>query len=79
MSQGLPARVEVAQAKSLGNVKCLMVVRCCQQMHGGSGFILDTDINLWYRRVASWALRGGTTHEHRQRIAASPSPLATGA
>jgi len=71
MSQGQPARVEVAQAKSFGNVKCQMVVRCCQQMHGGIGFIVDTDINLWFRRVTSWALRGGTTHEHRRLIAAS--------
>lgn len=71
MGQGLPARVEVAQAKSFANPKCLMVVRCCQQMHGGIGFIIDTDINLWYRRVASWGLRGGTTHEHRQLIASS--------
>ena len=71
MSQGLPARVEVAQAKSLGNTKCQMVVRCCQQLHGGIGFIIDTDINLWYRRVTSWALRGGTTYEHRRTIASS--------
>ncbi len=71
LGQGLPARVEVAQAKSFGNVKCLMVVRCCQQLHGGIGFILDTDINLWYRRVASWCLRAGTTYEHRRLIAAS--------
>ena len=71
MSQGLPARVEVAQAKSFGNVKCMMVARCCQQLHGGIGFILDTDINLWYRRVASWSMRSGTTYEHRQLIASS--------
>ncbi len=71
MSKDMPARVEVAQAKSLGNVKCLMVVRCCQQFHGGIGFIMDTDINLWYRRVTSWSMRAGTTYEHRQLIAAS--------
>jgi alkylation response protein AidB-like acyl-CoA dehydrogenase len=71
LGQDLPARVEVAQAKSFGNVKCLMVVRCCQQLHGGIGFILDTDINLWYRRVTSWSLRAGTTYEHRRLIAAS--------
>jgi alkylation response protein AidB-like acyl-CoA dehydrogenase len=71
LSQGLPASVEVAQAKSFANLKCLMVVRCCQQLHGGIGFILDTDINLWYRRVASWSMRAGTTYEHRQLIAAS--------
>jgi alkylation response protein AidB-like acyl-CoA dehydrogenase len=67
----LPARVEVAQAKSFGNTKCLMVVRCCQQLHGGMGFIMDTDINLWYRRVASWSMRAGTVYEHRQLIASA--------
>jgi alkylation response protein AidB-like acyl-CoA dehydrogenase len=71
LGEGLPASVEVAQAKSFANLKCLMVARCCQQMHGGIGFILDTDINLWYRRVTSWSLRAGTTYEHRQRIASS--------
>jgi alkylation response protein AidB-like acyl-CoA dehydrogenase len=71
LSAGKPARVEVAQAKSFGNVKCLMVVRMCQQFHGGLGFILDTDINLWFRRVTSWGLRGGTTYEHRQLIASA--------
>jgi alkylation response protein AidB-like acyl-CoA dehydrogenase len=71
MSEELPARVEVAQAKSFGNVKCLYVVRCCQQLHGGIGFIMDTDINLWYRRVTSWSMRAGTTYEHRQLIASS--------
>ncbi|MBG9390687.1 acyl-CoA dehydrogenase family protein [Caenimonas aquaedulcis] len=71
ISEALPARVEVAQAKSFGNVKCLYVVRCCQQLHGGIGFIVDTDINLWYRRVTSWSMRAGTTYEHRQLIAAA--------
>jgi alkylation response protein AidB-like acyl-CoA dehydrogenase len=71
LGEGLPASVEVAQAKSFANLKCLMVARCCQQMHGGIGFILDTDINLWYRRVVSWGLRAGTTYEHRQLIASS--------
>jgi alkylation response protein AidB-like acyl-CoA dehydrogenase len=71
LGNDLPARVEVAQAKSFANTKCQLVVRGCQQFHGGSGFIAETDINLWYRRVTSWALRGGTTHEHRRLIAAA--------
>ena len=71
MSQGLPARVEVSQAKSFANEKCLMVCRSAQQMHGGIGFIAEFDLNLWYRRVTSWSLRGGTTYEHRARIASA--------
>ena len=71
MSQGLPARVEVSQAKSFANEKCMMVCRSAQQMHGGIGFIAEFDLNLWYRRVTSWTLRGGTTYEHRARIASA--------
>ncbi|MGF6637312.1 acyl-CoA dehydrogenase family protein [Paraburkholderia sp. MM6662-R1] len=69
ISQNLPARVEVAQAKSFANEKCLFVCRSAQQMHGGIGFIEEFDINLWYRKVASWGLRAGTTYEHRRLIA----------
>ena len=69
--QKLPYRVNVAQAKSFGNEQCMMVVRSAQQIHGGMGFIRDFDLNLWYRRVASWSLRGGTAAEHRRTIAAA--------
>jgi alkylation response protein AidB-like acyl-CoA dehydrogenase len=71
LSQGLPANVEVSQAKSFANEKCLMVCRTTQQMFGGIGFIADSDINLWFRRVASWGLRCGTTYEHRARVASA--------
>ena len=47
-----------------------MVCRSAQQMFGGMGFITICDINLWFRRVASWSLRCGTTYEHRKRLAA---------
>jgi len=71
MDQKLPHRVNIAQAKSFGNEQCMMVVRSAQQIHGGMGFIRDFDLNLWYRRVASWSLRGGTAAEHRRTIAAA--------
>ncbi len=71
MDQKLPYRVNVAQAKSFGNEQCMMVVRSAQQIHGGMGFIRDFDLNLWYRRVGSWSLRGGTAAEHRRTIASA--------
>jgi alkylation response protein AidB-like acyl-CoA dehydrogenase len=71
LAHALPARVEVAQAKSYANEKCLMVCRGAQQMHGGIGFIAEFDINLWYRRTVSWSMRAGTTYDHRQLIARS--------
>jgi alkylation response protein AidB-like acyl-CoA dehydrogenase len=71
MEQNLPCRVNVAQAKSFANEHCMMVVRSAQQIHGGMGFMLEFDLNLWYRRVGSWSLRGGTVSEHRRTISAA--------
>lgn len=71
MDQELPYRVNVAQAKSFANEHCMMVCRSAQQIHGGMGFMLEFDLNLWYRRVGSWSLRGGTSAEHRRTIAAA--------
>ena len=68
-SRGIAASVEISQAKAFANDKCLMVCRSAQQMFGGLGFIAETDINLWYRRTAAWSMRGGTTREHRDRVA----------
>jgi alkylation response protein AidB-like acyl-CoA dehydrogenase len=71
LGEGLPAGVEVAQAKSFANEHCLKAVRIAQQIHGGIGFIEVFDQQLWYRRVTSWTLRAGTIGEHRDRIAAA--------
>jgi alkylation response protein AidB-like acyl-CoA dehydrogenase len=69
MDQGMPASVEVSQAKAFCNEKCLAVVRNCQCIHGGIGFMMEFDLQLWYRRVGAWTMRLGTTFEHRARIA----------
>jgi len=69
MDQGLPASVEVSQAKAFCNEKCQAVIRGCQVIHGGIGFIMEFDLQLWYRRVCAWTTRLGTAYEHRARIA----------
>ena len=69
MDEGLPAYVEVSQAKAFCNEKCQAVVRSCQVIHGGIGFIMEFDLQLWYRRVCAWTTRLGTAYEHRARIA----------
>jgi alkylation response protein AidB-like acyl-CoA dehydrogenase len=71
MDEGLPFQVEVSQAKAFCNDKCLAAVRNSQIIHGGIGFIQDLDLHLWYRRVASWTMRLGTTYQHRARVAAA--------
>ncbi len=69
MDQGLPAAVEVSQAKAFCNEKCEAVVRLSQMIHGGIGFMMEFDLHLWFRRVSAWAMRLGTSHEQRARVA----------
>jgi alkylation response protein AidB-like acyl-CoA dehydrogenase len=69
MDQGLPASVEVSQAKSFANEKCEAAVRNSQSIHGGIGFMMEFDLQLWFRRVSAWTMRLGTSFEHRARIA----------
>jgi alkylation response protein AidB-like acyl-CoA dehydrogenase len=69
MDEGLPASVEVSQAKAFCNEKCEAAVRIAQGIHGGIGFMMEFDLQLWYRRVCAWTMRLGTAYEHRARIA----------
>ncbi len=69
MDQGLSAGVEVSQAKAFCNEKCEAVVRLSQMIHGGIGFMMEFDLHLWFRRVSAWAMRLGTSYEHRARVA----------
>lgn len=71
ISQGLSATIEVSQAKAYASEKCIFVARSSQQIHGGMGFMIEFDLQLWYRRIVSWSLRCGTIREHRRRIARS--------
>jgi alkylation response protein AidB-like acyl-CoA dehydrogenase len=69
MDQGLPAGVEASQAKAFCNEKCEASVRICQGIHGGIGFMMEFDLQLWYRRVCAWTMRLGTAYEHRAKVA----------
>jgi alkylation response protein AidB-like acyl-CoA dehydrogenase len=71
LSDGRPADVEVSQAKAFAAEHAIAVCRASQQIHGGIGFMLEFDLQLWYRRVASWCLRLGGAPEHRARIASA--------
>ena len=68
MDQGLPASVEVSQAKAFCNEKCEAIVRTSQTIHGGIGFMMEFDLQLWFRRVSAWTMRLGTSFEHRARV-----------
>jgi alkylation response protein AidB-like acyl-CoA dehydrogenase len=69
IDQGLPASVEVSQAKAFCNEKCEAAVRNSQSIHGGIGFMMEFDLQLWFRRVSAWTMRMGTSFDHRARIA----------
>ena len=71
LDAGLPYSVEVSQAKAFTNDRCQATVRSSQQIHGGIGFMMEFDLHLWYRRVAAWTMRMGTSFEHRARVARS--------
>jgi len=71
IDHGLPASVEVSQAKAFCNEKCESVVRSSQVIHGGIGFMMEFDLHLWFRRVSAWTMRLGTSFEHRAKIAAA--------
>lgn len=82
LDQGLPAGVEVSQAKAFCNEKCEAVVRNSQIIHGGIGFMMEFDLHLWFRRVTAWTMRLGTTFEHRARVSRAlknaPGPVILG-
>ncbi len=69
IDMGLPAGVEVSQAKAFCNEKCEAAVRSSQSIHGGIGFMMEFDLHLWFRRVTSWTMRMGTSFEHRAKVA----------
>ena len=69
MDQGLSAKAEVSQAKAFCNEKCQAVIRYSQMIHGGIGFMMEFNLHHWYRRVAAWTMRLGTSLEHRARLA----------
>ena len=71
MDQGIPAGVEVSQAKAFANERCEAVVRQSQVIHGGIGFMMEFDLHLWLRRVSAWSMRLGTTFDHRAKIASA--------
>ena len=69
LDQGLPASVEISQAKAFSNEKCEAIVRYGQMIHGGIGFMMEFNLHLWFRRVSAWTMKLGTTFEHRAKIA----------
>lgn len=69
LSNGSPAEMEVAMAKSLTNEGFKRVASLCFQSHGAIGFTEDHDVPLYYKRAKAWEMSLGSTSFHRQKIA----------
>lgn len=68
LDNGLSHEVEISQAKAFSSIHCVSSCRSGQQIHGGMGFMMEFDVNLFYRRVVSWSLCAGTAYEHRRVV-----------
>ncbi len=69
LDNGLPASIEISQAKAFLNDKCMMLGRMANAIHGGMSFMEEYNPTLWFRRIEAMTLKLGSTFEHRARIA----------
>jgi alkylation response protein AidB-like acyl-CoA dehydrogenase len=69
LSSGLPAAKEVAMAKAWVSEATGRVVRLGHQIHGGVGYTIDHDLQLYYRRGKAAQALFGDASFHRELIA----------
>jgi 3-oxocholest-4-en-26-oyl-CoA dehydrogenase beta subunit len=70
LDQGLPARREVAMAKSYGSRAAQTVVHRAHEVHAGVAFMMEADVQLYTRRAKHWELDLGEARYHDETIAA---------
>jgi len=63
------APLATAHAKAAAGDGARLLAKEGIQIHGGIGYTWEHDMHLWVRRARSNALLGGTTAEHRDRVA----------
>ncbi len=69
LSAGLPAGKEVAMAKAWVSEAIVRVARLGHQVHGGVGYTIDHDLQLYYRRGRAAASFFGDANYQREMIA----------
>ncbi len=69
LSAGLPADKEVAMAKAWVSEAVVRVARLGHQVHGGVGYTIDHDLQLYYRRGRAAAALFGDANYQRELIA----------
>lgn len=70
LSEGLPCKFEVAMAKSWTSDACRRVVALGHQIHGGVGFSMECDMQLYFRRAKAAELAFGQSDFHLDVVAA---------
>ena len=68
-SEGLPCTLEVSMAKAWVSEACRRVYAEAHQIHGGIGFTMDHDMQLYSRRAKAAALAFGDADLHREMVA----------
>ncbi len=69
LSEGLPAAFEVAVAKAWCADAYRRVTQSGHQVHGGVGFMMEHDMQLYYRRAKTAELLFGDGDYHRELVA----------
>ena len=69
LSEGLPCRKEIAMAKAWTSDAYRRVAALGHQVHGGIGFTMDHDMQLYYRRAKASELAFGDADYHRELLA----------
>jgi alkylation response protein AidB-like acyl-CoA dehydrogenase len=69
LGNGFPATLDVAMAKTWVSDACRRVVKEAHQIHGGIGYTLDYDLQLYFRRAKAAEVAFGDANFHRERVA----------
>lgn len=69
VNEGLPADLQVAEAKVWLNEAGRRVAADAHQIHGGIGFTQEYDLQLYTRRIKGAEARYGDTEYHRELVA----------
>ena len=69
LDAGLPAEKEVAMAKAWTSPAYKRVAQEAHQLHGGIGYMLEYDLQLWSKRATAMELKFGVPDEHMEAFA----------
>ena len=69
LSQGLPCAAEVSMAKARASEAYQIITALGHEVHGGVGFAVEHDMNLYFRRAKSAEISFGDADFHREKVA----------